>query len=111
MKYVLSVVALVVMMAGAAKADGNVSSSMLAKMGLSGMQVMSDVQGTTVRGMGYYHRQNTVAGASFAAAGYAAAGGFYYASGNHVAAGQSTSAAHASWYGSSSFNHTSSVAF
>jgi hypothetical protein len=111
MKYVLSVVAVVVMMAGAAKADGNVSSSMLAKMGLSGMQVMSDVQGTTVRGMGYYHRQNVVAGVSYASAGYASAGGAYYAAGNNFAAGASVSHASSNYYGKSAFNATASVAY
>ena len=47
-------VALVVGFAGQTQAaDGNLSSGMLADMGLSGMQVMSDVQGQEIRGMGY----------------------------------------------------------
>jgi hypothetical protein len=54
MKYVLPILALVALFAGQAMAgDGNVSQDMLAKMGLSGMQTMSDTQGSAVRGMGF----------------------------------------------------------
>jgi hypothetical protein len=54
MKYLLMTLAVVVIFAGQALAtDGNLSNDMLAKMGLSGMSVMSDAQGAAVRGMGY----------------------------------------------------------
>jgi hypothetical protein len=63
MKYVLPILAIVALFAGqAVAADGNVSSDILAKMGLSNMQVMSDAQGTSVRGMGF----SAVAGSSTA---------------------------------------------
>jgi hypothetical protein len=51
MKTLLSVAALVVFAVAPAMAgDGHVSHQSLAKMGLSGMQVMSDSQGMAVRG-------------------------------------------------------------
>jgi hypothetical protein len=54
MKFVLPILAVVALFAGQAMAaDGNVSNDQLAKMGLSNMQVMSDAQGTAIRGMGY----------------------------------------------------------
>jgi hypothetical protein len=54
MKYVLPILVVLALFAGQAMAaDGNVSSNTLAKMGLSNMQSMSDVQGTAVRGMGF----------------------------------------------------------
>jgi len=55
MKYLLMTLAVVMMFAGPALAadHGNLSQSQLAKMGLSGMNAMSDTQGTAVRGMGF----------------------------------------------------------
>ena len=54
MKYVLMALAAVAIFAAPSlAADGNVSNEMLAKMGLSGISVMSDDQGTAVRGMGF----------------------------------------------------------
>ncbi|MBN2579611.1 MAG: hypothetical protein JXB10_11525 [Pirellulales bacterium] len=54
MKYLLALLAVVALFAGqAVAADGNVSNDMLAKMGLSNMQTISDAQGTAVRGMGF----------------------------------------------------------
>jgi hypothetical protein len=67
MKYVLPILAVVALFAGQAMAaDGNVSSNMLAKMGLSNMQVMSDSQGTAVRGQGYVGCVTFVVNASVA---------------------------------------------
>ena len=66
MKYVLVTLAVVALFAGQALAsDGNLSQDMLSKMGLSSMNVMSDTQGTAVRGMGFAQ----VWGASFAQVG------------------------------------------
>ena len=54
MKYLLMTLAVVMIFAAPAlAADGNVSSAALAKMGLSGLSVMSDDQGAAVRGMGF----------------------------------------------------------
>jgi len=53
MKYLLMTLAVVMLFAGSALADqGNLSQTQMAKLGLSGMTVMSDAQGTAVRGMG-----------------------------------------------------------
>jgi opacity protein-like surface antigen len=49
---VVSVLALTAGMANAAN-PGQVPNSTLAQLGLSGMQPMSDVQGTDIRGMGF----------------------------------------------------------
>jgi hypothetical protein len=66
MKNVILALALVALFAAPVlAANGNVSSDMLSKMGLSSMQVMSDEQGTSVRGMGYV----IAAGVSYAQAG------------------------------------------
>ena len=48
----ISVLALTAGMANAAN-PGQVPNSALAQLGLSGMQPMSDVQGTDIRGMGF----------------------------------------------------------
>ncbi len=56
MKNVLLTLALVALFAAPAMAaNGNLSNDMLSKMGLSGMQTMSDAQGTAVRGMGWVY--------------------------------------------------------
>ena len=55
MKYLLMTLAIVLMFAGPALAadHGNLSQSQLAKLGLSGMTVMSDAQGTSVAEWGW----------------------------------------------------------
>ncbi len=55
MKYLLMTLAVVMIFAGPALAadQGNLSQAQLAKLGLSGMAIMSDAQGTAVRGMGF----------------------------------------------------------
>ena len=55
MKYLLMTLAVIMMFAGPALAadHGNLSQSQLAKLGLSGMNAMSDSQGNAVRGMGF----------------------------------------------------------
>jgi hypothetical protein len=50
---VCAVVCLALVASVASAAPGQVSDSTLAAFGLSGMQQMSDVQGTQVRGMGF----------------------------------------------------------
>jgi hypothetical protein len=55
MKYLLMILAVVMIFAAPALAadQGNLSQNAMAKMGLSGISVMSDVQGTSIRGMGF----------------------------------------------------------
>ncbi|HEY4760715.1 MAG TPA: hypothetical protein VIH42_09055 [Thermoguttaceae bacterium] len=55
MKYVMMILAVVVMFAGQSLAadQGNLSQNELAKLGLSNMSIMNDAQGTMVRGMGF----------------------------------------------------------
>ena len=54
MKNVFLTLALVALFAAPAfAANGNLSNDMLSKMGLSGLQAMSDAQGTAVRGLGF----------------------------------------------------------
>jgi hypothetical protein len=50
---VLCVVACVALTAGMANAAGQISDNALSQMGLSGLQTISDVQGTEIRGMGF----------------------------------------------------------
>lgn len=52
-KYILSLVAALVCLAGSARADEGISTSTLSAMGLSGMTVMSDSDALAVRGMGF----------------------------------------------------------
>ena len=83
-------VALVVGFAGQAQAaDGNLSSGMLADMGLSGMAVMSDAQGQEVRGMGYA----AAWGSGWARVPGASSDNSYLAVGDNVAVGANISAA------------------
>lgn len=89
MKRALFALGLVVALTCGAKAD-NVSSELLSKMGLGGMQVISDSEGLEVRGQGY---NNVVFGVSFAVSGHSFAAGSYYASGSNYAAGSSKSIA------------------
>ena len=81
---VVSVLALTAGMANAAN-PGQVSNSALAQFGLSGMQTMSDVQGTDIRGKGFvsvsgYSSASLLGGAT---SGYTATaiGGNSYATG------------------------------
>ncbi|HEV8003087.1 MAG TPA: hypothetical protein VGP63_24590 [Planctomycetaceae bacterium] len=92
MKTLLSVAALVVLAAAPAMAgDGRVSHHSLSKMGLSGMQVMSDAQGMTVRGTSVA----VVFGASYAhisgEGGSAGSVNGYFAAGHHSASGANVS--------------------
>lgn len=78
----------------AVAADGNVSNGMLADMGLSGIQTMSDTQGDQIRGKGYA----SVWGGGYAAVhGAASANGYVATSSNHhsssLAAGANLSVA------------------
>jgi hypothetical protein len=94
MKTLLSVAALVVLAAAPAMAgDGRVSHQSLAKMGLSGMQTMSDAQGMSVRGtsvavvFGISHA--TISGEG----GSASSTNGYFAAGHHSASGANLSVA------------------
>jgi hypothetical protein len=89
MKYLLMSIAVIMIFAAPVLADqGNLSQQQLAKMGLSGMTVMSDMQGTSVRGMGTVF----VSGRSVAILlGSSGASGFS-ATGGQLAAGSSASA-------------------
>lgn len=70
MKNVLLTLAVVALFAAPAMAaDGNLSHDMLSKMGLSGIQVMSDTQGNAVRGLGF----SVAFGASYAKVNHDAA--------------------------------------
>jgi hypothetical protein len=83
-------VVLVVGFAGQTQAaDGNLSSGMLADMGLSDMQVMSDAQGQEIRGMGYA----AVWGKSYAYVRGAGARNGYSARGSNLAIGGTISGA------------------
>ena len=65
MKYLLMTLAVVMMFAGPAlAANGNLSQSQMAKLGLSGMTAMSDVQGNSVRGMGCVLPKVSVSGSA-----------------------------------------------
>jgi hypothetical protein len=82
-------------------AEGLPSSSALSAMGLSGMQIMSDAEGMSVRGMGYSGNPHSVKpsslafGASYAKVGDhgASAGSVngYLATGPHAAGGSNLS--------------------
>jgi hypothetical protein len=80
---------------GAHAGDGNLSSSSLSAMGLSGLKTLSDAQGLAIRGRGALA---AVSGSSFAVqvglGGIGAAGSNYAALGfgNQVAGAQGTSA-------------------
>ena len=88
MKYALSIVMLLAVSAGSAMADqGQVSKDRLADLGLSSIQVMSDVQGEQIRGKGFA----AVAGYSYAHTYGAGSADGYIAAGHHFAAGGSIS--------------------
>lgn len=106
----IAMVAVVVAMSFAAQAnaeEGNLSNELLASTGLSGMQLMSDVDGESVRGMG----TAIVFGASYSSAwdynAYTAGINGYYGSGYHNAYGKSYSKS-ATYYGSTSYSYGSS---
>jgi hypothetical protein len=50
---VVCLVACVALVAGTANAAGQISDNTLAQMGIAGLQTMSDIQGTEIRGMGF----------------------------------------------------------
>jgi hypothetical protein len=92
MKTLLSVAAVLVLSAAPAFAgQGQVSKNSLAKMGLSGMQVMSDAQGMSVRGTSVA----VVFGISHASisgeGGSASSTNGYFAAGHHSASGANVS--------------------
>ena len=87
---VVCLVACVALVAGTANAGGQISDNTLAQMGLSGLQTMSDLQGTEVRGMGFA----AVGGISVASSGHSVAADGYVAvstGSNALAAGASVS--------------------
>jgi hypothetical protein len=92
MKALLSVAAVLVLSAAPAVAgQGQVSKNSLAKMGLAGMQVMSDEQGSQIRGtsvavvFGISHA--TISGEG----GSASSTNGYFAAGHHSASGANVS--------------------
>ncbi len=52
-KYILSMAAMLVCFAGAARADEGISAKTLSEMGLSGLTVVSDHDALAIRGMGF----------------------------------------------------------
>jgi len=93
MKILLSIASLVAFSVVPALAgEGRVSNQSLAKMGLSGMKAMSDVQGMQFRGLSVQ-----VGGFSSATingvGGSASSVNFYYASGKKEASGENLSVA------------------
>jgi hypothetical protein len=58
---VVCLVACLALVAGTANAGGQISDNTLAQMGIAGLQTMSDVQGTEVRGMGFSFGPSTSA--------------------------------------------------
>jgi hypothetical protein len=52
-KYILSMAAVLVCLAGSARADEGISARTLSEMGLSGLTVVSDHDALAVRGMGF----------------------------------------------------------
>ena len=72
---IVCLVACVALVAGTANAAGQISDNTLAQMGLAGLQTMSDVQGTEIRGMGFA----AVGGISVASSGHSVAADGYVA--------------------------------
>jgi hypothetical protein len=94
MKTLLSIASVLVLSAAPALAgDGQVSHKSLAKMGLSGMQTMTDSQGMKIRGTSIA----VAAGGSIAfigtKGGGAASVNTYFAAGSHSASGDNLSGA------------------
>ncbi len=92
MKTLLSLASVLVLSAAPAMAgDGHVSSQSLAKMGLSGMQTMTDAQGSQIRGLSIA----VAAGGSIAFLGVpgggAASVNTYFAAGSKSASGNNVS--------------------
>ncbi|HEV8069487.1 MAG TPA: hypothetical protein VGP76_17230 [Planctomycetaceae bacterium] len=92
MKTLLSIASVLVLSAAPALAgDGQVSHKSLAKMGLSGMQTMSDSQGQQIRGLSVA----VAAGGSIATihgeGGSATSVNGYFAAGHHSASGNNVS--------------------
>ena len=72
---IVCLVACVALVAGTANAAGQISDNALAQMGLAGLQTMSDVQGTEIRGMGFAAVADRVKAGGASAAGLAVAAG------------------------------------
>lgn len=90
MKMLLAVASVLVLTAAPAfAAEGQVSDQSLAKMGLSGMQTMSDNDGMQVRGLSIA----VVGGFSTASVPGASSTNFYFAAGHHSASGNNASVA------------------
>src|ERR1700676_5352349 len=92
MKTLLSIASVLVLSAAPAMAgDGHLSQKSLAKMGLSGMQVMTDSQGMSVRGTSIA----VVSGSSFSfiegEGGVAGSHNSYFAAGHNSASGTNVS--------------------
>jgi len=110
MKYLLMTLAVVMIFALPALAadQGNLSQASLAKMGLSGMTVMSDAQGTAVRGMGYV----VAYGSSWTFTSTAGGVDGYYAQGKTLAVGATISVAggaSSGWFGGVNWNVVGAV--
>jgi hypothetical protein len=87
MKTLLALTSLVLISAGSAVAgEGQVADQTLAKMGLGGMKVMTDAQGTEVRGMAFVkttgwsaaHNRNAETYNEYTAVGHKVAKGSSY---------------------------------
>ncbi len=100
MMMILPALAMMCLVSSAQADNGAIDSATLSAMGLSNVQVMSDVEAQDVRGMGYAPPRRSLAlafGVSFASinAGPASAGTLdgFLSYGNHVAKGQHESVA------------------
>ena len=88
-------------------ADGNLSKSMLTDMGLSSVQVMSDVQGEEIRGKGFA----AAFGVGFAHVHGAGSINGYLAVGRHHASGNNNSWAVNNWFFAASGGSSSASAW
>ncbi|HXY37033.1 MAG TPA: hypothetical protein VEI07_22590 [Planctomycetaceae bacterium] len=94
MKTLLTIASVLVLSAAPALAgQGQVSHSSLAKMGLSGMQVMSDDQGMQIRGLSVAVASGGSIATIHTLGGSATSVNAYYASGSHDASGDAFSVA------------------
>ncbi len=113
-KYILSMVATLVCVAGSARADEAISASTLNEMGLSNITIMSDTDALAVRGLGFSGGYNSKMGSrakkspwsrafgnSFATLegkeGAASTENGYFAEGPYAASGDNFSEAGAEW--------------
>jgi hypothetical protein len=111
MRHLLSLVCVIgLSVAPALAGDGHVTRQSLSKMGLSGMQVMTDDQGMQIRGTSIA----VAAGGSIATihgvGGSASSTNTYYAAGSHSASGSNVSfAADGTTTSVTSHGHTTTV--